>query len=57
MIKDGKKRAQTAIDEARKTIHGIQGIEIIDMTGKVDPITGKIIEYRADVKISFGVEH
>jgi dodecin len=49
--------AQTAVDEARKTIHGIHGIEITDKTAKVDPITGKIIEYRAGVKISFGVEH
>jgi hypothetical protein len=27
------------------------------MTAKVDPNTDKIIEYRAGVKISFGVEH
>ncbi|MDQ3839670.1 MAG: dodecin family protein [Thermoproteota archaeon] len=49
--------AQVAIDEARKTIHGIHGLEIIDMTAKVDPNTGKISEYRSGVKISFGVEH
>ena len=39
--------AQVAIDEARKTIHGIHGVEITDMTAKVDPNTGKITEYRA----------
>ena len=48
---------QVAIDEARKTIHGIHGLEIIDMTAKVDPNTGKITEYPAGVKISFAVEH
>ena len=49
--------AQVAIDEASKTIHGIHGVEITDMTAKVDPNTGKITEYRAAVKISFAVEH
>lgn len=49
--------AQVAIDEAKKTIHGITGLEITDMTAKVDPNTGKIIQYRASVKIAFGVEH
>jgi flavin-binding protein dodecin len=32
-------------------------VEITDMTAKVDPNTGKIIEYRAAVKISFALEH
>jgi dodecin len=49
--------AQVAIDEASKTIHGIHGVEITDMTAKVDPNTGKITEYRAAVKISFALEH
>jgi flavin-binding protein dodecin len=49
--------AQIAIDEARKTIHGITGVEVVDMTAKVDPNTGKITQYRACVKIAFGVEH
>ena len=48
--------AQVAIDEARKTIRGIKGLEVTDMTAKVDPNTNKITQYRADVKISFGVE-
>jgi dodecin len=42
--------AQVAIDEARKTIHNIHGLEITDMTAKVHPNTGKITEYRAGVK-------
>ena len=49
--------AQAAVDEARKTIHGITGIEVTDMTGKIDPNTGKITEYHTTVKIAFGVEH
>jgi dodecin len=48
--------AQVAIDEAKKTVHGIHGLEITDMTAKVDPNSGKISEYRAAVKISFAVE-
>jgi hypothetical protein len=27
------------------------------MTAKVDPNTGRITQYRASVKIAFGVEH
>ena len=49
--------AQVAIDEAKKTIRGITGLEITDMTAKVDPNTNKITQYRAAVKIAFGVEH
>jgi len=49
--------AQAAVDEARKTIHGITGIEVTDMTAKIDPNTGKITEYHTTVKIAFGVEH
>jgi dodecin len=49
--------AQAAINEARKTIHGIKGLEVVDMTAKVDPNTGNITQYRAAVKVAFGVEH
>ena len=49
--------AQVAVDEAKKTLHGIHGIEIIDMTAKVDPNSGKITQYRAAVKVAFGIEH
>ena len=55
-IKVGK-MLQVAVDEAKKTIHGIRGIEITYMTAKVDPNSGKIEEYRACIKLSFGVEH
>jgi dodecin len=49
--------AQVALDEAKKTIHGITGVEVGDMTAKVDPTTGNFTEYHTAVKIAFGVEH
>jgi dodecin len=49
--------AQVAVDEARKTLHGIHGIEITDMTARVDEGTSKITQFRAGVKVAFGVEH
>ncbi|MFL6456911.1 MAG: dodecin family protein [Nitrososphaeraceae archaeon] len=49
--------AQVALEEAKKTVHGITGIEIMDMTAKVDSNTGNITEYHTAVKIAFGVEH
>lgn len=47
--------AQVAIEEARKTIHGIHGIKIKEMTAKVDPETGRLVEYRTCIDLSFGV--
>jgi dodecin len=49
--------AQVAVDEAKKTLHGIHGIEVKDMTATVDTNTGKITQFRAGVKVSFGIEH
>lgn len=49
--------AQAALDEAKMTINGITGLEVIDITAKVDPGTGRITEYKVGVKIAFGVEH
>jgi flavin-binding protein dodecin len=49
--------ALVALDEAKKTIHGITGLEIGDLTAKVDPNSGNITEYHTTVKIAFGVEH
>ena len=49
--------AQGALDEAKKSIKGITGLEVNDITAKVDPITGNITQYRVSVKIAFGVEH
>jgi dodecin len=49
--------AQAALDEAKKTVHGITGIEVGDMTSKVDPNSGNITEYHTALKIAFGVKH
>ncbi len=49
--------AQAALDEAKKTINDITGLEINDITASVDPSTGTIKEYKVAVKIAFGVEH
>jgi flavin-binding protein dodecin len=46
-----------ALNEAKKTIHGITGVEVGDMTAKVDPNGGDITEYHTAIKIAFGVEH
>ena len=45
--------AQVALDEAKNTVHGITGVEITDMTAKVDSNTGNITEYHTAVKIAF----
>jgi flavin-binding protein dodecin len=47
--------ALVAIEEARKTIRGIRGIKVRDMTARVDPDTGRLVEYRKSVNLSFGV--
>ena len=48
--------AQAALDEAKKTVHEITGVEITDMTAKVDPNSGNITGYHTAVKIAFGVK-
>jgi flavin-binding protein dodecin len=49
--------AQAALDEAKKTVKDITGLEVNDMTASVDPNTNTIKEYKVGVKIAFGVEH
>jgi flavin-binding protein dodecin len=48
---------KSSTNEAKKTIHGITGIVVGDMTAKVDPSNGNITEYHTAVKIAFGIEH
>ncbi|MDF0679913.1 MAG: dodecin family protein [Candidatus Nitrosocosmicus sp.] len=55
--KSWENAAQIALTEPTKTIHGITGIELTDMTARVDPNPGKIAECHSTVKIAFGVEH
>ena len=47
--------ATVAVEEARKTIRGIRGIKVKDMTARIDPMSGRIVEYRTSVNLSFGV--
>ncbi|HEY6535115.1 MAG TPA: dodecin family protein [Candidatus Nitrosocosmicus sp.] len=49
--------AQAALNEAKKTVRGITGIKVIDMTAKVDPNSGNVLLYHTTVKIAFGIEH
>jgi dodecin len=55
--KSWEEAAQVAVDEARKTLHGIHGVEVKDFTATVDTNTGKISQFRAGIKVSFGIEH
>jgi flavin-binding protein dodecin len=41
-----KRKAQTALDEAKKTIKDITGLEVNDMTASVDPNTNTVKEYK-----------
>jgi len=45
---------EKAIGRAAKTVRNIRGVDVLGWTGKVED--GRIVEYRADVKISFVVE-
>lgn len=52
--KGWQEAVDSAIERASKTIRNIRGVDIIGWTGKVEG--SKIVEYRANVKISFIVE-
>jgi flavin-binding protein dodecin len=54
--KSWKSAADDAVDEATKTLHGIHGIEVSDMTATVDPGSGKITNYRTCIKVSLAVD-
>jgi flavin-binding protein dodecin len=45
---------EEAVKEASKTIRNLVGVDVLGWTGKIDG--DKIVEYRANVKISFLVE-
>ena len=49
--------AQVAVTEASKTLHGIHGMEVKNITATVDESTGRITQYRAGVKVAFRIEH
>lgn len=45
---------QNAVWEASKTIEGINGIEVLNMTANV--VEGKIKEYKVDLAVAFPVK-
>jgi flavin-binding protein dodecin len=45
---------ENAVKEASKTIRNISGVHVKSYTGKIKD--SKIVEYRANVKVSFTVE-
>lgn len=46
--------AAQAVKAAARTLHGITGVEITNMTAKVED--GKIVSYKTTVKIVFAVD-
>ena len=46
---------ENAVKEASNTVRNMKGVHILSWTGKIDG--DKIVEYRANVKISFVVEN
>ena len=45
--------AQNAVMSAAKTLDNITGVEVLHYTGTVE--NGRIVEYKATVKVAFGV--
>jgi flavin-binding protein dodecin len=45
---------EKAVKRASKTVRNVRGVDVLSWTGKVKD--GKIVEYRANVNISFVVE-
>lgn len=45
---------QNAVFDASKSVNGITGVEIYNLTANIDG--GKIVEYKANVKVAFGVQ-
>ncbi len=52
--KGWQEAVESAIKRAAKTIRNIRGVDVVGWTGKIEG--DKIVEYRANVKISFVVE-
>ncbi|MBX5476713.1 MAG: dodecin domain-containing protein [Clostridia bacterium] len=45
---------ENAVQEAAKTIDGITGVEVYNLTANVK--NGKLVEYKANVKIAYAVD-
>lgn len=46
---------QAALEDASKTIRHISGAEVVRSSVKCQE--GRVIEYRVDLKVAFGIEH
>ena len=45
---------RAAVAEAAKTVRGMRGVDVQDWTARIQG--GRIVEYKANVKIAFGIE-
>ncbi|MBE3589686.1 MAG: dodecin domain-containing protein [Firmicutes bacterium] len=45
---------ENAVQEASKTIDGITGVEVYNLTANVK--NGRLVEYKANVKIAYAVD-
>lgn len=45
---------EEAVNEASKTVRNLRGVDVLGWTGKIEG--DEIVEYRANVKVSFLVE-
>ncbi|MGE5560064.1 MAG: dodecin family protein [Chloroflexota bacterium] len=45
---------QNAVSEASKTVDQITGVEVYNLTANVE--NGRIVEYKANVKVAFAVD-
>lgn len=46
---------ESAVQEASRTVDNITGVEVYNLTGNVTG--GQIVEYKANVKVAFLVDH
>lgn len=44
---------KSAISDASKSVDNITGVEVYNLTANID--NGRIVEYKANVKLAFGV--
>ncbi len=53
--KSWQEAVESAVHEAARTVDHITGVEVYNLTGNVE--NGHIVEYKANVKVAFLVEH
>ncbi|HEV8609393.1 MAG TPA: dodecin family protein [Thermoanaerobaculia bacterium] len=45
---------RVGVEEASRTVRGIRGVDVEDWTARVE--NGRIVQYKANLKIAFSVE-